>query len=81
MKVNLDRETQRRLDDIAKATARPQSEVAAQLLKASLNDLQTWQIDAIRQGLQEANSGQLTDLAQVRQLWESKGARQTDAKR
>lgn len=81
MEVELDRDTQQRLDALAHTTARSTSELAAHLLKTSLNDLQTWQIDAIQQGLAEADADNLTDIAQVRQRWEDKRARQTDAKR
>jgi predicted transcriptional regulator len=81
MEVHLDRDTQQRLDDLAHMIARSQGELAAQLLKISLNDLQAWQIDAIQQGLAEADAGTLTELAQVRQHWEDKRARHTDAQR
>ena len=81
MEVELDRDTQQRLEALAHTTARSQSELAAQLLKTSLNDLRAWQINAIRQGLAEADAGTLTELSQVRRHWENKRARQTDAKR
>ncbi|MBI5618400.1 MAG: ribbon-helix-helix protein, CopG family [Gammaproteobacteria bacterium] len=81
MDVPLDRDTAHRLAELAQATHRPQGELAAQLLKNYLNDLQDWKAEAIGLGLQEADADQLTDLEQVRQRWEDKRARHTDAER
>lgn len=81
MEVRLDPDTQRRLDELAAATDRQQDELAALLLKNTLSDLQNWQVDAIRQGLEDAGAGQLADIDQVRQRWENRRARQADAKR
>ena len=76
MDVQLDRDTARRLADLAQAIHRPQGELAAQLLKTYLSDLQDWKAEAIRLGLMEADAGELVDIEQVRQRWEDKRARQ-----
>ena len=81
MDVQLDRDTARRLADLAQATRRPQGELAAQLLKTYLSDLQDWKAEAIRLGLMEADAGELVDMDQVRQRWEDKRARQADPQR
>ena len=81
MDVQLDRDTARRLAELARATHRPQGEVAAQLLKTYLSDLQDWKFEAIRLGLKEADADQLIDIEQVRQRWDDKRARPADPQR
>lgn len=78
MDIPLDRDTARRLAELAQATHRPQGELAAQLLKVYLSDLQDWKAEAVKQGLMEADAGHLVDIEQVRQHWEDKRARQSD---
>jgi predicted transcriptional regulator len=81
MDVQLDRDTADRLAELAQATHRPQGELAAQLLKTYLSDLQDWKAEGIRLGLKEADVGQLIDIEQVRQRWEDRRARQADPQR
>jgi predicted transcriptional regulator len=81
MDVQLDRDTADRLAELAQATHRPQSELAAQLLKTYLSDLQNWKAEGIRLGLKEADVGQLIDIEQIRHRWEDKGARKADSER
>jgi len=81
MDISLDRDTARRLAELAQATHRSQGELAAQLLKIYLSDLQDWKAEAIKQGLMEADAGHLVDIEQVRQHWEDKRARQSDPQR
>lgn len=78
MDIQLDRDTARHLAELAQATHRPQGELAAQLLKTYLSDLQDWQAEAIKQGLTEADAGQLVDVKEVRQRWEDRRARHAD---
>jgi predicted transcriptional regulator len=81
MDVQLDHDTANRLAELAQAAHRSQAELAAQLLKAYLSDLQTWQLEAIKQGLSEADAGKLDEIEQIRQRWEQKRARQADTQR
>ncbi|MGQ0592255.1 MAG: hypothetical protein ACT4QB_06285 [Gammaproteobacteria bacterium] len=81
MNIPLDRDTARRLAELAQATRRPQDELAAQLLQIYLSDLQDWKAEAIKQGLMEADAAHLVDIEQVRHHWEDKRARQSDPQR
>lgn len=81
MEIQLDSDTARYLDELAKATARPQGELAAQLLTTYLRDLQTWTVEAVQQALDEADRGQLTAIEHIRQTWENKRAHAADAQR
>lgn len=81
MDVQLDLDTARRLAELAQATHRSQGELAAQLLKTCLSDLQNWKAEAIKQGITEADAGELADIEQVRQRWEDQRARQADPQR
>jgi predicted transcriptional regulator len=81
MDVQVDRDTAHRLAELAQATHRSPDELAAQLLKTYLSDLQDWKAEAISLGLQEADAGQLIDIEPVRQRWEDKRARQADPRR
>ncbi len=54
--ARLDREVARKLDLLAKATARSKSFLVAKAVEAYVND-QAWQIEAIQEGIKEADKG------------------------
>ncbi len=62
--IRLDTESKRRLEKLASQTARSQSYVAAEAIRAFL-DLNDWQIAEIEAGIKEADAGDFAADAQV----------------
>jgi predicted transcriptional regulator len=65
--VRLDKTSKRQLQNLAKATDRSKSYLAGEAIRQYL-DLQTWQVEGIRQGLKEAQQGRFADPAKVAKL-------------
>ncbi len=74
MTVRLDRETRRRLERLARATARSRAFLAQQAIRDYL-DLQEWQVSAIEAGVRAADEGHLVGHKAVESWIESWGAR------
>ncbi len=62
--ARLDAETNAKLGQLAKATVRSKSFLVAEAIRAFV-DAHTWQIEAIEQGIQEADAGRFASDAQV----------------
>ena len=63
--IRLDAESRRRLEKLAAATARSESGVAAETIRAFL-DLNDWQIEEVKAGLKEAEAGDFATADEVR---------------
>ena len=62
--TRLDPETNAKLEQLAKATARSKSFLVAESIRAFLQE-HSWQIQAIEQGIQEADAGNFASAADV----------------
>jgi RHH-type transcriptional regulator, rel operon repressor / antitoxin RelB len=65
-------ETSKKLDLLAKATARSRSYLVAEAIETYLRD-QVWQIEAIEEGIKEANNGNFATEREVRKTLEKWG--------
>ncbi len=63
--VPLDPQTRDRLDQLAAATSRSQSLLAAEAIRDYV-DRETWQIEEIKKGTEEADAGDFASDAEVR---------------
>jgi predicted transcriptional regulator len=75
--VRIDERVARRLKKLATAVDRSSSYLAAEAIEEYLT-LQEWQVEAIRQGLGEAERGAGRSLQEVRRLWEARRADPAD---
>lgn len=80
MTVRLDDQLKMRLNQLAGVTHRSQSFLAAEAISEYLN-LHEWQINEIKQGITEADSGQLVEHSDIVSYWEEKGAHSVDKRR
>lgn len=72
--VPLDPQTRDRLDRLAAATSRSQSLLAAEAIRDYV-DRETWQIEEIKKGIEEADAGDFASEAEVRAAfakWQSR---------
>ncbi len=63
--ARLDLETKEKLDLLAKSTARSKSFLIAEAVRAYLKE-QTWQIDAIKEGMEQADAGNFASNDEIR---------------
>jgi predicted transcriptional regulator len=61
----LDAETKERLDRLAATTSRSQSFLAAEAIRVYV-DRETWQIEEIKKGIEEADAGDFASDQEVR---------------
>jgi predicted transcriptional regulator len=73
MTIRLDSETKNKLEQLAKATARSKSFLATEAIRDYI-EVNEWQIQAIREGLRQADEGELIPHADIRTKWEKKVA-------
>lgn len=78
--LRLDADTRKRLDRLAKTTARSRAALAAEAIRQFV-DVNEWQIAAIQEGVREANDGQFIDHARLKAKWEKKLAAAMDKAR
>ena len=69
--VRVDSDVARRLGNLAKATSRSRSYLAAEAIEEFLA-VQEWQVQAIRDGLEQADRGDVVDSKIVRRNWGKK---------
>lgn len=62
--ARIDEETRERLERLAEATQRSKSWLVAEAVRAYVDE-QAWQVEAIRQGLAEAEAGSFASDAEV----------------
>ena len=75
--VRIRPEVAERLGRLAEATQRTKSFLAAEAIEEYVA-LQEWQIQAIQQGIEEADRGEGMELDDVRKKWEAKLADSAD---
>ncbi|WP_295879559.1 CopG family ribbon-helix-helix protein [uncultured Thiohalocapsa sp.] len=63
-------ETDKALDDLAKATGRSKAELALVAIDEYTRP-NTWQVEAIRAGLADADAGRVVDHEQVKRRWQA----------
>ncbi|MBA2709866.1 MAG: ribbon-helix-helix protein, CopG family [Tatlockia sp.] len=60
--------TAKRLEKLAKSVDRSKSYLAAEAIEEYL-DIHEWQVQAIHQGLEEIEQGEVVDFAEVKKQW------------
>jgi RHH-type rel operon transcriptional repressor/antitoxin RelB len=70
--ARLDQETAKKLDQLVKATARSKSYLVAEAIETYIKD-QSWQIEAIREGIKEADKGEFATDKEVRKTFKKWG--------
>jgi predicted transcriptional regulator len=75
--VRLDSETKEKLEKIAKATARTKSYIASEAIREYIN-LNEWQIQAIKRGIDQAKKGKVIAHEKIKAKWEKKLANSLD---
>lgn len=75
--VSLDFELREKLDILAKITSRSKSSLVVEAMKQYLVTNE-WKIYAVREGLKQADRGQLIPHETIRQKWEKKHAHSLD---
>ena len=78
--LRLEPDVRKRLDKLAKATARSRASLAAEAVRQYV-ELNEWQIAAIREGVREADAGQFIDHARLKAKWEKRLAAALDKAR
>jgi predicted transcriptional regulator len=78
--LRLEPDVRKRLDKLAKATARSRASLAAEAVRQYV-ELNEWQIAAIQEGVLEADAGQFIDHARLKAKWEKKLAAALDKAR
>jgi predicted transcriptional regulator len=66
--TRIDTETTNKLERLAKATSRSKSFLVAQAIHCYIDE-QLWQIEAIEEGIREADAGNFADDAQVKEAF------------
>ncbi len=62
--ARLDPETKEKLDLLAKSTARSKSFLISEAVRAYVKE-QAWQIDAIKEGIKQADAGNFASQAEI----------------
>lgn len=69
--IRIDADVKKRLEKIARATQRTQSFLIADAIQEYLR-VNEWQVEAIMEGVRQADGGDLTPHSEVRKRWEAK---------
>jgi len=77
MTVRVDPETKKRLERMARATARTKSFLVADAIEEYLS-VNEWQVEAIEKGILQAERGSLIPHEEVRKKWEARLADSMD---
>lgn len=75
--LRLEPDIRKRLDKLAKATARSRAALAAEAVRQYV-ELNEWQIAAIEEGVREADASHFIDHARLKAKWEKKLAAALD---
>jgi RHH-type transcriptional regulator, rel operon repressor / antitoxin RelB len=70
--IRIDPEVKKKLTKMARATARTRSFLVADAIQEYLN-VNEWQLEAIQEGVRQADEGLLVPHEEVRKRWEAKG--------
>ena len=79
LEIDLDAQTEDKLRSLAESTSLSESAFAAELMRTAVEELDAWQVEAIREGVEAAARGDTVELEAIRQRWEAKRARTADA--
>lgn len=71
MTVRVEPEVKTKLDKLAKATARTKSFLIADAIREYV-ELNEWQIEAIQEGIRQADAGKLITHDKLKKKWERK---------
>ena len=77
MTLSLDFEMKQKLDRLARMTSRGQTALVLDALREYLA-VNEWQIQAIEEGITQADNGQLITHEEIRRKWEKKLAHSLD---
>lgn len=77
MTVCLDDDMGAQLEELARVTSRPKSNLIIDALRQYLL-VNEWQIEAIREGIRQADAGELIAHEDIREKWETKLAHTMD---
>jgi predicted transcriptional regulator len=77
MTLSLDFEMKQKLDRLARMTSKAQTALVLDALREYLA-VNEWQIQAIEDGIDQADNGQLIPHEEIRQKWEKKLAHSLD---
>lgn len=66
--ARLDSKTIKKLDQLAKSTARSKSFLAAEAIRAYVEE-QSWQIEAIEEGVRQADAGNFASEEEVKEAF------------
>ena len=69
MTIRLDSETKNKLEELAKATARSKSYLATEAIRDYIQ-INEWQIRAIREGIRQADAGELIPHEEIVEKWD-----------
>lgn len=78
--IRLDNRLKMRLNKLAVLIHRSKSFLAAEAISEYL-EMQEWQINEIKKGIVEADSGQLVNHSSIVKYWEKKSAHSMDKRR
>lgn len=70
--ARLNPETAKKLELLVKATARSRSYLVAEAIETYVED-QAWQIEAIKEGIKEADKGKFATKSQVKKMFKKWG--------
>ncbi|MFH0802208.1 MAG: ribbon-helix-helix protein, CopG family [bacterium] len=70
LSIRLEPEIKMRLDRIARATARTRSYLVADAIQEYLR-VNEWQVEAVQEGIRQAESGHLISHEEIRKKWEA----------
>lgn len=80
MTIRIGGELKDKLDRMAKATARTKSYLVESAIREYL-EVNEWQVEAIQEGVQQAEAGQLVPHETIKARWEGKRADSLDRRR
>lgn len=66
--LRLSKETKSKLEQLAKATGRSKAYLAIEAIEKYL-DIESWQINAIKQGIKDIDNGKTVSLEDVKKDW------------
>ncbi|MCK4944357.1 MAG: CopG family ribbon-helix-helix protein [Candidatus Aminicenantes bacterium] len=75
--IRVDPKTKEKLEEMARAMDRTKSYIAAEAIRDYIQ-LNEWQIQAIQEGINQADKGEMIYHDKIRKKWEKKGENSVD---
>ena len=75
--IRVDPKTKEKLEEMARAMDRTKSYIAAEAIRDYIQ-LNEWQIQAIQEGINQADKGEMIYHDEIRKKWEKKGENSVD---